>query len=115
MKRQMLDMKENEFNALILDERDNIVVLTKDVKEGDVLYSSNHTKMVEVRDAVPKGHKAAAVFIPKGKSIIKYGESSGIATKDIEPGSHVHTDNVRGLSEEERQALRLSMNGEEYR
>ncbi|MFZ4453648.1 UxaA family hydrolase [Salibacterium aidingense] len=108
-------MKEKEFNALILDERDNIVVMTKDVNEGDVLYSSNHTEMAEVRSSIPKGHKAAAAFIPKGNNIIKYGESSGIATKDIEPGSHVHTDNVRGLSEEERQALRWSMNEEECR
>jgi altronate dehydratase small subunit len=45
---------------------------------------------------VSYAHKFAAVFIPKGADIVKYGEVIGEATADIRPGEHVHVHNVVG-------------------
>jgi hypothetical protein len=32
--------------------------------------------------------------IPAGASVIKYGSAIGVATREIAPGTHVHTHNV---------------------
>lgn len=41
------------------------------------------------------GHKVAARAITAGEKIIKYGAPIGSATRDIVPGEHVHTHNLR--------------------
>lgn len=53
-------------------------------------------RMVELIAAVPFGHKLAVVRMNEGDSVIKYGQVIGLATEDIEVGSHVHTHNVTG-------------------
>ncbi|MCG8615047.1 MAG: UxaA family hydrolase [Desulfobacterales bacterium] len=40
------------------------------------------------------GHKIALIPIPAGREIIKYGETIGRATTDIDTGSHVHIHNM---------------------
>lgn len=55
---------------------------------------------IVVRTPIPFGHKIAVRAIYKGEPVIKYGETIGLATKDIEPGDHVHSHNmvtVRGI------------------
>lgn len=49
---------------------------------------------VQVRTAIPFGHKLALVAIPRGHSVVKYGEVIGLATQEILPGEHVHVHNV---------------------
>lgn len=44
--------------------------------------------------AVPAAHKIAAVPIPSGSPVIKYGHIIGFASVDIAPGAHVHVHNV---------------------
>jgi len=41
------------------------------------------------------GHKVSLAAIPAGGDVVKYGEVIGIATAAIEPGHHVHVQNVR--------------------
>lgn len=46
---------------------------------------------------VPYGHKIAVVDIKKGENIVKYGETIGIASKDISRGEYVHIHNIDAL------------------
>jgi altronate hydrolase len=51
--------------------------------------------VLEVRDAVPAGHKIALVPIEAGSVVKRYGEVIGRAARRIEAGAHVHTHNLR--------------------
>ena len=57
--------------------RDNVAVLLR--AEGDI----------------PAGHKIALRPIAAGEAVIKYGDPIGMATRDIAPGEHVHSHNLR--------------------
>jgi len=46
-------------------------------------------------DPVPVGHKLAVALIAAGDKVIKYGAPIGSATRDIAPGQHVHTHNLK--------------------
>jgi altronate hydrolase len=46
-----------------------------------------------VLDSIPAGHKVSLVRIPVGAPIRKYGQPIGVATRDIQAGSHVHGHN----------------------
>ena len=48
-----------------------------------------------ISGALPIGHKIAARAISSGAKVIKYGAPIGSATRDIAPGEHVHTHNLR--------------------
>lgn len=98
-----------KYNALKLNQKDNVVVALRGIKEGDWLSIQGDTDTVQVLQKIPYGHKIAVGFIPKGGKIIKYGECMGIATDDIQPGFHVHVFNVRGLKEEERLSIHREM------
>ena len=50
---------------------------------------------VELREAVPLGHKLALADIAEGQDIIEYGHRVGVATRDIARGAYVHVHNVR--------------------
>ena len=95
-----------KYNALKLNENDNVAVALRNISEGEWLSIQGSDETVEVRKTVPYGHKIATVVIPKDGKILKYGECMGIATEDIQPGFHVHVFNVRGLKEEERLSTR---------
>jgi len=51
---------------------------------------------VELKEAIAFGHKFAVVPIRKGEDILKYGEVIGAASRDIQPGEHVHVHNLEG-------------------
>ncbi len=48
-----------------------------------------------ISDALQIGHKVAACAITAGAKVLKYGAAIGSATRDIAPGEHVHTHNLR--------------------
>lgn len=83
-------MKKNDVLTIRLHNEDNVVVTLSDLKIGTALENNGAT----TRDAVPAGHKVATSPISKGKYIYKYGQIIGIATRDIQPGEHVHIHNV---------------------
>jgi altronate hydrolase len=47
------------------------------------------------RAQVPAGHKIAACRIAEGQRILKYDTVIGTAARDIEPGDHVHSHNMK--------------------
>ncbi|NDL59939.1 UxaA family hydrolase [Phytoactinopolyspora mesophila] len=59
---------------------------------------------VVTREAVPPGHKIAAVPIADGAPIHKYGQVIGYATRAIQAGEHVHVHNV-GFADTENSAV----------
>jgi altronate dehydratase len=50
---------------------------------------------VTAQESIPKGHKMAIAVIASGSSVLKYGEPIGVALSRIEPGQHVHVQNLR--------------------
>lgn len=81
--------------AIRMDARDNVAVVTADVKAGDALELADGTE-VRAAEAIPRGGKVALAPIAAGEMVIRYGEEIGLATEDIAMGQHVHTHNLGG-------------------
>lgn len=69
--------------------RDNVAVALCDIPARTTIDG------VTVKEDIGRGHKLSLTWIDKSADIIKYGYPIGSAVKDIEPGVHVHTHNVR--------------------
>ncbi len=84
--------------ALRLSEKDNVATLLEDAAPGtEVLVRlGKETDTVKAGESIPFGFKIAVLDIPKGGSIIKYGETIGIASRDIKKGEMVHVHNLEG-------------------
>ena len=86
--KRAIQMKKNDNVATALE--------TLEVKEkaSGVLPSQEVIEQVEMKQAVPFGHKLAIKAIAKGDAVIKYGETIGQAAQNIERGEYVHIHNV---------------------
>ena len=73
-----------------LHDSDNVVVARNDIEAGNALVEEK----IFCGDDVTFGHKIATSFIKAGAGIYKYGQIIGFASKEIQPGEHVHTHNV---------------------
>ncbi|WP_170476222.1 UxaA family hydrolase [Ruegeria arenilitoris] len=71
-----------------LDPSDNVVTATRALEAGTQIGAC------ATRALIPSGHKIAIAPIAKGAEIRKYAQLIGYAAEDIEPGDHVHTQNV---------------------
>jgi (2R)-sulfolactate sulfo-lyase subunit alpha len=83
---------------LVHREGDVVAVAVRDLTPGPAVGAylrGSATVSVDLREAVPLGHKLALADIAEGQDIIEYGQRVGIATKDISRGGHVHVHNVR--------------------
>ncbi len=79
---------------LLISDSDCAAVALKNLRRGETLENG-----VVLIDDIPCGHKVAVKKIPAGQSVIKYGAPIGIALKDILPGEHIHSHNLKtGLS-----------------
>ena len=80
-------------NAVIhLNESDNIGIARVPLSAGQELRVGQRT--VAVKQAIPAGHKVALDTIAAGDKILRYGQLIGHARIAIEPGQHVHTQNL---------------------
>lgn len=88
-------------NAMIIDPRDNVVVVIEEIKKGnEIVYTVNgETCSFGALQDITIYHKAACRDIAKGEPICKYGEHIGIAACDIKQGEHVHEHNVESRRE----------------
>jgi len=86
-------------NALKIHPQDNVAVALRDLAPGDALEMAEGTPQPPIiaQEAIPFGHKVALTPIANGATVIKYGESIGLATTDIQPGEHVHVHNLRSV------------------
>lgn len=79
--------------------QDSVAVALSPLKEGTLIRLEDGTEVTLIED-IPQGHKFALKDIPSGTSIIKYGNSIGIASADIQTGAWIHTHNMKtGLGE----------------
>lgn len=81
--------------AILLSPDDNVAVATADLEAGAVLEVDGH--LVDLIDAVPRGHKVAILDIPADSEVVKYAQTIGSALEDISAGQHVHSHNL-GMS-----------------
>lgn len=78
--------------VIVLHPDDNVATAVGDLVPGELVRVD--TRNVQVNEAVPFGHKIALTDIASGTSVLKYGESIGLACRDIPTGGYVHTHNV---------------------
>jgi altronate hydrolase len=79
-------------DVLRVHPRDDVLVALRDMQPGETVRSL--TESLAAKSFVPRGHKLAATAISAGATVHKYGWPIGRATRDIEPGEHVHTHNL---------------------
>jgi altronate dehydratase small subunit len=84
--------------ALLLTDKDNVATGLRDAAAGsDVLVRlGKKRRHIRALERIPFGFKIAVERIPKGSQVVKYGETIGIASRDIEPGQLVHIHNIEG-------------------
>ncbi|NEX92742.1 altronate dehydratase family protein [Caulobacter sp. 17J65-9] len=76
---------------------DDVATALRPLEPGESVVVDG--RQIEVRAAVPKGHKFAVNAVAAGTEVKKYGWPIGRATQAIRPGDHVHTHNLAtGLS-----------------
>jgi altronate hydrolase len=73
-----------------LNHSDNVVVARVDISAGTEIPEEK----IASRDKIAFGHKVAVCGIKSGEAVKKYGQIIGFASKDVQPGEHVHTHNV---------------------
>ena len=90
------------MKAIVIDPKDNIVVVLRPVSKGDeVTWKLNGTDYsVTALEDIPEYHKMASKDIAKGDPIVKYGEHIGLAGCDIKAGNYVHVHNVESHRED---------------
>ena len=76
--------------VLRLNAADDVVIAARPLSAGTRIESEN----LDCRDAIPPGHKVATRAIAKGDPVKRYNQIIGFATRDIEPGEHVHSHNL---------------------
>jgi len=85
-----------EVKAIVINPKDNVATAISDIKPNEevLVRIGNEIKKFIVKQEIPFGHKFALNKICKGEKIIKYGETIGVATLDVDVGEHVHIHNV---------------------
>ncbi len=78
--------------ALILSPKDNVAVLIKPVRKGEILAGDSFE--LKISGDIPAGHKIALTRIPETAAVRKYGQFIGVAAAEISPGELVHTHNL---------------------
>jgi altronate dehydratase small subunit len=83
----------------VLHAEDNVATALVELAPGTVVErpsadGSTAGAPIEIRAAIPFGHKVALAPIRTGEPVRKYGEVIGLASADIVPGDHVHVHNV---------------------
>ena len=86
----------DKAHAIIMKSIDNVCTVVDTVEPATEVCAEIDGKniVVAVVERIPFGHKFALRLIKTGDPVIKYGETIGLATKDILPGQHVHVHNL---------------------
>jgi altronate dehydratase small subunit len=84
--------------ALIMHPKDNVATSVEEVGSGEQVSVEigGEWRTVVAREGIPFGFKIALTDIPKGNTIIKYGELIGKSSRAITNGDLVHIHNVEG-------------------
>lgn len=85
---------ENNLQALVLDETDNVATLLSDGLAGDIVTLKGRPGNITLTADIAYGHKVALVPIDFGMEIIKYGHRIGVASSPITSGAWIHLHNM---------------------
>lgn len=91
------------INAVIIEEKDNVVVAIEALKAGDTVtftLPEGGTESIKAVDDIPIYHKLSRADLEVDEFVIKYGEHIGVATEKIKKGQHVHVHNIVGRRED---------------
>ncbi|HBX67877.1 MAG TPA: galactonate dehydratase, partial [Chloroflexi bacterium] len=86
--------------TLHLHPMDNVAIARVDLRSGieiEVKTASGERNWLTIRDRIPAGHKVALIHLDSGDPVCRYGEVIGTASKEINPGEHIHTHNLAML------------------
>jgi altronate dehydratase small subunit len=85
--------------ALVIKRQDNVATAIKDISAGQTIQVGLEEDIISiiVINNIPYMHKFALRRITCGEKILKYGAVIGKASKNIDPGEHVHVHNVESL------------------
>jgi len=88
-----------KIDAIQIKKADNVATSLRDIQAGEevTVGVSDATSRITILENIPHGHKFAVRPIPKGETILKYGEVIGRATQDIATGKHAHVQNIESL------------------
>lgn len=93
--------------ALMLHEGDSVATLLERAEPGEEVEIMDQGRQeagkVKARSTIPFGHKIALRRMEKDSLVVKAGAVIGKASRDIEPGEHVHIQNL--ISIEGRRGL----------
>ncbi|HRL11612.1 MAG TPA: altronate dehydratase family protein [Aggregatilineales bacterium] len=84
------DNLDKTFRLIRLHESDNIGIARSATPAGSVF----HDTRLRPTSFIPSGHKVALSVIHPGEPVYRYGHIIGFATRLIEAGEHVHTQNL---------------------
>jgi altronate dehydratase small subunit len=84
--------------ALKLSERDNVATSLADLEPGAEVRVRWGKEVTSIKslEKIPFGFKLALADIRKGSKVTKYGETIGLASRDIKRGQLVHIHNIEG-------------------
>ncbi len=82
--------------AILIDQKDNVATALCQLEKGDSVQAGieGYTVNTAILENIPLGHKFALKDIQREEAVIKYGETIGLATRQIRQGGHVHIHNV---------------------
>jgi len=81
-----------ENSAIHLNPRDNVAVARVPLAPGMDLKIDGVS--IKALAPVPAGHKLAVAAIRPRETVLRYGQVIGRAKRPIEPGNHIHTQNL---------------------
>ncbi|WP_213693877.1 UxaA family hydrolase [Aminiphilus sp.] len=82
--------------AIRIEPEDNVAVVVQDTAAGETLHCAE--LRIDAKTAVPLGHKVAITSITRGRPVVKYAVTIGLASCDIAEGEHVHSHNVEDIT-----------------
>ena len=77
-------------NLIVLNKNDNVAVTPFIIPAKTKIEGQNISSI----DDIPFGHKICLKTVNKGDPVIKYDQIIGFASKNINPGEHVHSHNL---------------------
>lgn len=78
--------------AVLLEPNDGVAIAKQPLLPRTVLRTANGE--IKVAQMIPPGHKVALKSLAVGDEVRRYGQIIGFATQPINPGDHVHSQNL---------------------
>ena len=85
-----------KVNALLMDEKDNVVTCVEEVEAGQEIIYDRNGKICTMTagEKIPYCHKAALEMLEAGQKVVKYGEQIGETKEVIKKGCWVNHNNI---------------------